>query len=298
MSSLRSRCNSDERETVSVNTNKINFQNIPVQAGIISNIINVDILSHNCFQKLDDLISSDQGVASLVLRVVNSALYSRGNKVATIPLAISLLGYSVLRSLALLAFSRSFFSHTKNAQFRLHIWQHSLLTAIASQNICQLLGNDKLADEAFIAGLLHDTGKVLMFTHNPVLYGQVLDLVLEKNCASAEAELRFFGFDHYQTGLEAVKEWKLPVRFNNYMGEDLNRQGSVIHADETLLSLMAANYLVKASGTGAKPNPEYDVKIAALQSFGLNAEVSEELLKDQFIESLMENEIYKLCANI
>ena len=92
-----------------MNTNKINFQNIPVQAGIISNIINVDILSHNCFQKLDDLISSDQGVASLVLRVVNSALYSRGNKVATIPLAISLLGYSVLRSLALLAFSRSFF---------------------------------------------------------------------------------------------------------------------------------------------------------------------------------------------
>jgi HD-like signal output (HDOD) protein len=123
---------------------KINFKNIPVQARIISNIINIDIDSYKCFFELDNLISSDQGVASLVLRVVNSPIYSRGNKVATIPLAISLLGYSVVRSLALLAFSRSLFSQTKNTIFRLHIWQHSLLTAIASQTICHKLGLDKL----------------------------------------------------------------------------------------------------------------------------------------------------------
>ena len=89
---------------------QINFKNIPVQAGIISKIISLDIDSNNCFQELDDAISSDQGVASLVLRVVNSPFYNRGNKVTTIPFAISLLGYSVVRSLALLAFSRSLFS--------------------------------------------------------------------------------------------------------------------------------------------------------------------------------------------
>jgi HD-like signal output (HDOD) protein len=86
---------------------KIDFKSVPVQAGVISDIINLDIESSEYFQRLDDLIGADQGVASLVLRVVNSPLYSRGNKVGTIPLAISLLGYSVLRSLALLAFSRS-----------------------------------------------------------------------------------------------------------------------------------------------------------------------------------------------
>lgn len=76
-----------------------------------------------------------------MLRVVNSPFYSHGNKVTTIPFAISLLGYSVVRSLALMAFSRSLFSHTRNPLFRLHIWQHSLLTAIASQTICRELGN-------------------------------------------------------------------------------------------------------------------------------------------------------------
>lgn len=277
---------------------KINFKNIPVEAGIISNIINLDIDSHNCFQELDDLISSDQGVASLVLRVVNSPFYSRGNKVATIPLAISLLGYSVVRSLALLAFSRSLFSQTRNVLFRLHIWQHSLLSAIASQIICQELGNARRNDEAFIAGLMHDTGKVLMFTHNPDLYESAFRFSLENNCTSLQAELKFFGFDHCQVGLEAVKEWKLPVRFNDYMGVELTMPRSDQVADAVLLSLMAANYLVKSAGIGANPVSDSETKKVALLSFGLNEELCEHLLQDQFIDDLMENETYKLCANI
>lgn len=280
------------------NPNRINFKNIPVQAGIISNIINVDINSNNCFRELDDFISSDQGVASLVLRVVNSALYSRGNKVGTIPLAISLLGYSVVRSLALLAFSRSLFSHTKNELFRLHIWQHSLLTAIASQTICRRLGEAKLSDEAFIAGLMHDTGKVLMFSHNPDLYEKVLKQVFEDNCTSFYAERKLFGFDHCQVGIEAVVEWKLPARFNGYMGEDLTQPRPEMLGDASLLSLVAANYVIKAAGIGAKQSDEYETKKAALLSYGLKDELCEELLQDQFIESLMENEVYKLCASI
>jgi putative nucleotidyltransferase with HDIG domain len=276
----------------------INFKNIPVQAGIISKIISLQIDSNNCFQELDDLISSDQGVASLVLRVVNSPFYSRGNKVTTIPFAISLLGYSVIRSLALLAFSRSLFSHTKNALFRLHIWQHSLLTAIASQSICQELGDAARNDEAFIAGLMHDTGKVLMFTHNPGLYESVLKFSFEKNCSSVHAENKYFGFDHCQAGLEAVREWKLPQRFNDYMGADLTMPTTYLLTDNVLLSLSAANYLVKSAGIGANPVGDSATRKVTLLSLGLNEALSEHLLQDQFIGSLMENETFKLCASI
>jgi HD-like signal output (HDOD) protein len=285
-------------KTEDTHPNRINFKNIPVQAGVISNLIKVDILSHHCFQELDDLISSDQGVASLVLRVVNSALYSRGNKVATIPLAISLLGFGVVRSLALLAFSRSLFSHTRNAQFRLHIWQHSLLTAIASQNICEKMGFPKLMDEAFIAGLMHDTGKVLMFTHNPGLYEKVLRDVFESDCSPAHAEQQWFGFDHCQVGLEAVGEWKLPPRFSSYMGSDISHSHPQMLPDTVVLCLTAANYLVKAAGVGANPCVEETKRKSVLLSLGLEDELCEALVQSQFIESLMEHEIYKLCASI
>jgi HD-like signal output (HDOD) protein len=281
-----------------MNKTKINFKNIPVQASIISNIINLNVDSNSCFYELDNLISSDQGVASLVLRVVNSSFYSRGNKVGTIPLAISLLGYSVVRSLALLAFSRSLFSQTKNVLFRLHIWQHSLLTAIASQTICQVLGNAKLHDEAFIAGLMHDTGKVLMFNHNPMAYENVFKLSFDENCGSNYAETKYFGFDHCQVGLEAIKEWKLPERFENYMGIHLNALRPEKQNDVILQSLMVANYLIKSVGIGANPVNDIETKKFALLSFGLNEDFSEQLLQEQFMQDLLDNETYKLCANI
>jgi len=245
---------------------------------------------------LDGLISSDQGVASLVLRVVNSPFYSRGNKVATIPFAISLLGYSVVRSLALLAFGRSLFAQTSNKLFRQHIWQHSLMTAIASQSICQLLGHAKLDDEAFIAGLMHDIGKVLMLTHNQDLYDSAFIFSLENNCPCLQAEQKFFGFDHCQVGLEAVQEWNLPDRFNDYLGLELSLPRSGQLADTVLISLMAANFLVKSAGMGANAITDRDIKKSALRSMGLNEELSEHLLQDQFIEGLMENETYKLYA--
>ena len=281
-----------------MDTTTINFKNIPVQAGIISKIISLQIDSNNCFQELDELISSDQGVASLVLRVVNSPFYSRGNKVTTIPFAISLLGYSVVRSLALLAFSRSLFSNTKNPLFKLHIWQHSLLTALASQTICQALGHDKLIDEAFIAGLMHDTGKVLMFSHSPVNYESVFKLVFETHCTSLQAERKYFGFDHCQVGLEAVTEWKLPERFNEYMGKALILPQPEHQLDEVVLCLVAANYLVNSAGIGANMIGELEVRLKALLGLGLSEELCETLLQDQFIEGLMDNDTYKLCASI
>jgi len=276
----------------------INFKSIPVQAGIISKIISLNVDANNCFQELDDLISSDQGVASLLLRVVNSPFYSRGNKVATIPFAISLLGYSVVRSLALMAFSRSLFSQTRNETFRVHIWQHSLLSAIASQTICEEFGNAKLNDEAFIAGLMHDTGKVLMFNHDPAMYQDVFKYAFENNCSSQQAEQHYFGFDHCQVGAEAVKEWKLPERFSDYMGMTPSQPSASAPADPVLLSLQAANYLVKAAGIGANEIDDYDLKKSALLGFGINATLCEHLLQDHFVDNLMENETYKLCASI
>lgn len=273
----------------------INFKNIPVQASIISKIISLNVESNNCFQELDDLISSDQGVASLLLRVVNSPFYSRGNKIATIPYAISLLGYGVVRSLALMAFSRSLFSHTRNPLFRLHIWQHSLLTAIAGQSICQKLKQVNLKDDAFVAGLMHDTGKVLMFTHDPDLYAQVLKLCFDSNCSSVSAEQKYFGFDHCIAGLDAVAEWKLPERFNDYMAKELVMQPQ---ADPVLQSLTAANYLVKSSGVGGNLQEDNDARYAALHSLGLDEVLCAEILHESYFDELKESDTYKLCASI
>ena len=275
----------------------INYKGIPVQADIISGIIRLEADAIDCFRELDRLVSSDQGVASLILMVVNSPLYSRGKTVASIPLAISVLGFNVVRSLAMLAFARSLFSQTKDPLFRQHIWRHSLLTAIASEAICRELGNLAGKDEAFIAGLMHDTGKVLLFTHAHALYLQALEHWLSSGCSSLEAEQRFLGTDHCQVGREAVAQWKLPGRFVDYMATDLSRPSTASEAGGAGLSLAAANYLVKSMGIGSTAIEDREARRNGLMAFGLGAGIAERLAQDDFLETLFETDIYRLCAD-
>jgi HD-like signal output (HDOD) protein len=276
----------------------IDYKNIPVQAEIISGIIRLDVESINCFRDLDSYVRSDQGVATLVLRVVNSALYSRGAKIATIPMAISRLGFNVVRSLAMLAFSRSMFSKTKDKLFRLHIWQHSLLSAIAGRDICQAIGASKAKDEAFIAGLMHDMGKVLLFTHDEKRYLEVLARVLQQGSPCIEAEQQVFGCDHCQVGREAVTQWKLPERFAEFMGEDLSLTQTGLSADPVRLSLTAANFLVERAGIGSAPDNDSASGKLALLAAGLPEACCDPWLQEDFVPGLMNDETYQLCANL
>lgn len=280
-----------------IDVRAINYQNMPVKSDVIAGIMRLDVESETCFRELDNYVCSDLGVATLVLRVVNSAFYSHGGQIANIPKAISVLGFNVVRSLAMLAFSRSMFALTRNALFQRHVWQHSLLAALAGQTICSELGDANDRDEAFIAGLMHDMGKVLLFNHSQHRYLDVLGLILGKGCASVEAERRVFGCDHVEVGREAVSQWKLPERFAEFMGTDLSLPRAAT-ADPVLISLSAANYLARANGFGAQPEADIEARRTALTTLGLDAARCDAWMQKAFMASLTENETYRLCASL
>ena len=276
----------------------IDYKNIPVQSEIISGIIHLDVDSNSCFRELDGFVSSDQGVATLVLRVVNSPFYSRGQKVANIPHAITVLGFNVVRSLAMLAFSRSIFAQTRDPLFRLHIWQHSLLTALAGRRICEEIGAASGRDDAFVAGLMHDVGKVLLFTHDPQCYLEVLALILETGCSSLQAERQLLGTDHCAVGREAVGQWKLPERFIDYMGEDLSVPYPEYATDPVRRSLALANKLIQDIGIGAMEVDDLAARQSALVALGAAEAQCGAWLDLAFFDDLINGETYQLCANL
>lgn len=275
----------------------IDYANIPVKSDVIAGIMRLDVESETCFRELDNYVCSDLGVATLVLRVVNSAFYSHGSHIANIPKAISVLGFNVVRSLAMLAFSRSLFGMTRNPMFQRHVWQHSLLTALAGQVICTALGDAADRDEAFIAGLMHDMGKVLLFNHSQRRYLDVLSLVLNRGLSSIEAEQRSFGCTHLEVGREAVARWKLPDRFVAFMGADLSAPPAAPLDDPVLVSLAAGNYLARSNGIGAQPQPDIEARKAVLASYGVDTGRAAEWSQDAFMASLAETEMYRLCAS-
>ncbi|MCB1986648.1 MAG: HDOD domain-containing protein [Burkholderiales bacterium] len=273
----------------------INFRVVTAQPDFLARIIQINADSDRCFQEMDSLLRSDQGAVSLILRVANSAMYSRGKHINTIPHAINLLGINVIRSLAILSVSRSIFTQSKNRLIKKHVWQHSLLTALACQQICTKLGEKKLGEEAFVAGLLHDIGKVLIFNNCPDEYIKILDYALQKPCDCAEAEQKFLEINHHDVGRKAILEWKLPGHFGNYVSTNLEQLSPDQIQDKVLHFLAIANSLVKSSGIGGYYF-DLPVRKEKLMNLGASDNLSDYVLEESFMQQLIQNEIYLLCV--
>ncbi|MDT8364136.1 MAG: HDOD domain-containing protein [Nitrosomonas sp.] len=275
----------------------IDFKNIKTtQPDIIARIIEIDESSPNCFREMDCLLRADQAVASFILRVANSPIYNRSQPIRTLPIATSLLGINIIRSLVILAFSRSVFSNSKNTLVCKHIWHHSLLTAIASHRLCLDLGETAQCEEAFVAGLVHDIGKVLLFSHARKEYMQALSYALEQDCPSVDAEQFFLGTDHRQIGLQAVHEWRLPIQFSQYVGTNLDQLSDQQAENKVLLSLAVANAYIKGMGIGANPLPPEVLK-ENLSAYGLAEAFIDSMLEATYLQTLMDNEIFQYCAH-
>ena len=270
----------------------INYKNIFARPDLLAKIISIDEDSERCFFEMDKLIRSDQGTVTFILRVANSAMYSRGKQIKTIPHAISLLGIKIIRSLAVLSVARVIFKRQKNQLFQKHVWQHSLLTALACQEICATMSESTLVEEAFVAGLLHDIGKVLLFYNFPDDYPAILRYVLEHTCSCTYAEQKFLEIDHNDVGKQAVIEWELPKYFGDYTGTNLDSMLSD-HTENKVISFLAiANRLIKGAGYGAqllKP----DARKEKLIECGASEELCDTLLEETFLRKLLKHDLYR-----
>ncbi len=269
----------------------IDYKKIIAWPDLLARIISIDAGSDTCFQEMDQLIRSDQGIASFVLRVANSAMYSCGKAIKTIPHAISLLGINIIRSLAVLSVSRVVFTKNRNTLFQRHVWQHSLLTALACQQICHEAEESKLAEEAFVAGLLHDIGKVLLHYNYSDEYPGILSYVLEHSCSCAAAERKFLEINHNDVGKRAIVEWKLPAYFADYTGTDLESFHCGQTDNKVMLFLVIANSVIKNAGFGAHKLTLTERREKLIR-VGADDALCELLLDDAFLQKLLHSDIY------
>ena len=168
-------------------------------------------------EEVGKVITTDQALASKVLRLVNSAFYGFPGKISTITHAIVILGFSTIKSVVLTA---SFFDvfHKRESDattFDLEqFWLHSIACGAAAQAIAKFLGsNDK--EEYFIAGLLHDLGKLILCQYLPNEFNLALSNAQIKKCLFFESEKELFDVTHQDIGAFLVRRWNLPEHLQN-----------------------------------------------------------------------------------
>ena len=157
---------------------------------------------------LAETVRYDPILATRVLRLANSALYSLRKPVTTIQKALDAIGTRSLYDLVMLdAMADGFGNEIRNSVLIKSIWEHSIAVGLLSRELIRML---KLqgGEEAFVCGLLHDIGKILMLRADVERFESLLEHKTERGML--EWEERIYGFDHTEVGSYVANKWRLP----------------------------------------------------------------------------------------
>ncbi|HEY3331731.1 MAG TPA: HDOD domain-containing protein [Capsulimonadaceae bacterium] len=162
---------------------------------------------------LSRVIAADPGLASQILRLVNSAYYGFPRRVTTITEAIVVLGFNTVKYLvASVAVAQAFAPRGKCALNRENYWAHSLATAVAAKSISRHVGlSTNQADEVFVGGLLHDIGKLFLDQIFPQQYAVTLRVAQTAHLSVLQAEGASLGIQHCHVGKLLAHKWNFPV---------------------------------------------------------------------------------------
>lgn len=279
--------------------NEIDFKSIklPFQPHVLNAILRLKDDSMMNFHDLNNLIKSDQNLTSLILKIANSSFYFRGNPVTTPEQAIGMVGFKTVISFAMAASVKNAFDSANYTRFRKYVWQHSIVTGIISKNIACHLGHEDKKEEAFIAGVLHDIGKVILNNLDRKKFISVIHEATENNVSFSESEKKHFGFDHTQIGYRCIENWKLPDIYKTVAGYHMHcgdQPDIDFSEDEKILLpiICYANILAKKYGYGAIIEEDKKREAYLLSHLKLSEE-DQNYYNDQFLEKMKQDSFYQ-----
>ncbi|MFH2001121.1 MAG: response regulator [Planctomycetota bacterium] len=162
-------------------------------------------------QKVGEIISKDVGMTAKILQLVNSAFFGTRQNISNLGQAVTRLGMETIQGLVM---SVQIFSQMESGitgSAMTNLWDHSMATGNFSREIAKEEGADRtMAGDAFISGMLHDSGKLILAANLPERYGEVVKAVQEQKIPMHDAELMEFGTTHAEVGAYLLALWGLP----------------------------------------------------------------------------------------
>lgn len=197
-----------------------------------------------------DIIEKDPDLTSRLLRFANSAYCGFSTRLSTVSEAIGLIGVQQVQDLLTASSVIERFTDVSEEFVNMQsFWEHSLACGIGARLIA-MEGRLPKPDRFFVAGLLHDIGRLVLFLQAPKTVQQIFQLYRKEDILLREAEMKVLGFDHQSIAEELLRSWKYPPALACAVGYHHQPQNATVGQMEAAV-VHVSDYLVNAMQMGS-----------------------------------------------
>jgi HD-like signal output (HDOD) protein len=247
--------------------------NLPVFPGVAFELQQLLADDSTSIDQVAKVIGKDQALATQVLKLANSALFSGPTQVRTIKDAMMRLGLNHVFNLVVCTTQGNLYKSSIPSlnQYLQTSWKHALCSATGSRWLVQELGHKELRDEAFLAGLLHDIGKLILIKALETINSRNEDLAFTDSFIS-----KVLVSMHADQGYKLMEEWGIPetycqIALKHHL-EDFNP------SDMLLMSVRVANHVCRKVGISTHLEAQIDMStLPEVLKLGIKNDVLNEL---------------------
>jgi len=254
---------------------------IPALPKVTNDIMRLTEDPDSNVQDIERVIMKDQSLTTRILRLANSAHYGYPRRISTISEASVLLGFQAIRSITLTASVNGLLMKEVSGYGlkENELWRQSQSCAIISRHIAKKLRFAKV-DQAYVAGLLRDIGKVIVSYYLNDHFKQIMTMVESEGISFLEAEEMVLGFHHGQVGAEVAKKWNLPEELVEAIEYHHSPEEATINFKLTsIIHLADAIVMMMGIGLGVD-GMIYNLSQETLQALGIDGLMLEQLISE------------------
>jgi len=251
-----------------------NIDMLPSLPDVASRIINMVNDPNVSFKTVGEEISKDQAMTANILKLCNSAYFSKGKEITSIERAIVTLGLKEVKDIVMVVAAKPVLDKMVIGYdlAKGDLWQQGLIVATMSKKIAEMKKRKDISDVVFTGGIIHNVGKIVLAIYVQRTFNEILETVQTKGVPFNTAEKEIMGYDHQEIGEKILEKWNFPAVLKaivRYYKEPENApkefslEVSIVHLASSL-SLMAGigigsdglyhevkDFAVKASGLGS-----------------------------------------------
>ena len=219
------------------------IESLPTLPIVVTRIMQLVENPKTAAVEISKVVSLDPALTVKILKIVNSAYYGFPKQITTITHAIMILGFEDVKNIALGVSVFDIFK-TKTAKGvveefdRIAFWQHSIGVGACTKLLAKKL-RYKNPEEAFICGILHDIGKIILDQYFHEEFMQIIGIAKNENLLFVNAEKKVTDIEHPEIGRIVAKKWGLPQTIIDSIAFHHNPSLSEGHA--LLVSLVHAS---------------------------------------------------------